>query len=102
VSAPVRSGLSVRTVRVKPCERLALEYLEFRSAHWYIVQGWAEIVVAGVTTTALAGDRLAIPARMPHRMRNLGAFTLTVVQVQTREPLEESEIIRLIEAHGPA
>jgi quercetin dioxygenase-like cupin family protein len=62
-----------------------LEYYEhdgFESA--YVVSGKVEIDIAGTTHVMKAGDSISYRARLPHRLRSLGARRVKVLLIETQ------------------
>jgi mannose-6-phosphate isomerase len=92
----------LKRVQVQPGQRLSLQYHEFRSEHWTILGGAAEVEIAGEVRRIEAGEHVFIPVRAPHRIRNVGDLPLTFVEVQTGEVLDEADIVRLVDDYGRA
>ena len=93
---------TLKRIKVNPGERLSLQYHEFRSEHWTLVEGWAEVEIDGDVQTAIAGDHIFIPLRAPHRIKNIGRGPLTFIEVQMGELLDENDIVRLVDDYGRA
>lgn len=72
-----------KRIEIHAGQRLSLQYSEFSSERWTILAGRAEVEIDGRTRLAKAGDHVFIPRRAPHRIKNIGAETLTFVEVQT-------------------
>ncbi|HVB88955.1 MAG TPA: phosphomannose isomerase type II C-terminal cupin domain [Beijerinckiaceae bacterium] len=98
----VGPSYTLKRIEVFAGQRLSLQYHEFRSEHWTIVEGCAEVEVDGRLRRVEAGDHVFIPLRATHRIRNVGAGRLTFVEVQTGEVLDEDDIVRLVDDYGRA
>lgn len=96
------SNYTLKRIVVRAGQRLSLQYHEFRTEHWTIVEGQAEVEIDGRTRLAHAGDHVFIPLRAPHRVRNIGKTPLTFIEVQTGELLDEADIVRLTDDYGRA
>jgi mannose-6-phosphate isomerase len=93
-------GYTLKRIVVNPGQRLSLQYHEFRSEHWTVVQGTAEAEIDGVVHRVPAGGHVHVPLRAPHRIRNLGEGPLVVIEVQTGEYLDEHDITRIADDYG--
>jgi len=98
----VGSGYTLKRIEVFAGQRLSLQYHEFRSEHWTIVEGRAEVEIDGRVRRVEAGDHVFIPLRAAHRIRNVGPGRLTFIEVQTGEVLDEDDIVRLVDDYGRA
>jgi mannose-6-phosphate isomerase len=93
---------TLKVIEVRAGQRLSLQYHEFRSEHWTIVEGLAEVEIDGAHQKATVGDHLFIPVRARHRIRNPGHSPLTFIEVQLGECLDEDDIVRLGDDYGRA
>jgi mannose-6-phosphate isomerase len=93
---------TLKKIELAAGERLSLQYHEFRSEHWTIVEGLAEVEIDGKVRTAEAGDHLFIPIRACHRIKNAGRSLLTFIEVQMGDLLDEGDIVRLGDDYGRA
>lgn len=91
---------TLKRIEVRTGQRLSLQYHEFRSEHWTIVGGQAEIEVDGETRLLEAGEHVFIPLRAPHRIKNIGYSLLTFIEVQTGTVLDEADIVRIVDDYG--
>jgi mannose-6-phosphate isomerase-like protein (cupin superfamily) len=96
------SGVWVKRVEVKPGERLSLQKHLHRSEKWIIVKGEGLVVVNNLTVTVAAGSVIDIPARVLHRIANVGKKPLVLIEVACGHKLTEEDIIRMKDDYSRA
>ena len=90
----------VKRLTVERGGALSLQMHRYRSEHWVVVSGVAE-VVRGKETYKLAADKSTyIPAGVRHRLTNAGEEPLVVIEVQTGSWLSEDDIVRFEDAYA--
>jgi mannose-1-phosphate guanylyltransferase/mannose-6-phosphate isomerase len=90
----------VKRLVVNAGQRLSLQKHRFRSEHWTVVEGVAEVVVDDRTLTLAPNESVYIPLGAIHRASNPGTTTLTIVEVQCGTYLGEDDIIRFEDDYG--
>ncbi len=95
-------GFQVKSIVVKPGERLSYQRHDHRSEHWFIVAGVGEVVLEGVSRRVGAGDSVDVPVGGLHRIGNTGDEPLVFVEVQRGAYLGEDDIERLEDDFGRA
>lgn len=97
-------AFQVKQIVVHPRGKLSLQKHQHRAEHWVVVSGAATVTRDADILTISANESVYIPVGTPHRLENLGAEPLIVIEVQTGLYLEEDDIIRLddIYARGEA
>ncbi|HUZ66650.1 MAG TPA: phosphomannose isomerase type II C-terminal cupin domain [Beijerinckiaceae bacterium] len=96
----VGPNYTLKRIEVRAGQRLSLQYHEFRTEHWTIVAGRGEVEIDGRTRVVEAGDHVHVPLRAPHRIKNIGRASLTFIEVQTGDLLDEADIVRLFDDYG--
>jgi mannose-6-phosphate isomerase-like protein (cupin superfamily) len=91
---------ALKRITVLPGQRLSLQYHNYRSEHWTIVTGEAEVEIDGILFRCGAGEHVHIPLRAKHRIRNIGTEVLVFIEVQVGKHLDELDIIRLDDDYG--
>ena len=90
----------VKLIEVKPKECLSLQMHKYRSEHWVVVQGIAEIEVDNKKFTLYPNQSTYIPVGSKHRLSNPGANILSIVEIQSGSYLGEDDIIRFEDKYG--
>lgn len=90
----------VKKITVLPGRKLSLQYHKYRSEHWVIVQGVAEVQIGEKILELYENDSTYIPKGMKHRLTNIGERLLQIIEVQTGHYLGEDDIIRLKDEYG--
>lgn len=90
----------VKTIWVEPGKRLSLQRHKFRSEHWFIVSGVAEVTVGEKTHDLRAGQSIDIEAGELHRIAALGDSPVCFIEVQTGTYFGEDDIERLSDDYG--
>ena len=84
----------VKTILVKPGEKLSLQSHNHRSEHWVIVKGSAKVTIDETIKTLKMNESIYIPKTSKHRLENEGQENLIVIEIQFGNILEENDIIR--------
>lgn len=90
----------VKHIVVNPGERLSAQYHHYRSEHWVIVSGIAEVTVGEDTQTLEENQSVYIPVGETHRLFNPGKRPLHLIEVQCGDYLGEDDIVRLDDIYG--
>ena len=84
----------IKRLFVSPHKRLSLQYHKYRSEHWVIVNGTAEVTNDGDTFQLKKGESTFVPALALHRLANPYDEPLEVIEVQHGDILTEEDITR--------
>ena len=84
----------VKTLQVMPGQRLSLQSHKRRSETWVIVRGLAAVEIDGEIQQKSPGETVFIPCGAKHRLENHCSEVLEVIEIQTGESFEESDITR--------
>jgi mannose-6-phosphate isomerase len=98
----------VKTMEVRPGQRLSYQRHERRAEHWFVVAGQGVVTLDDAAIQARPGDSVDVPRGAAHRIQNTGSVPLVFVEVQHGEYFGEDDIVRLdddygrLEAAGPS
>lgn len=88
-------GFQVKRIVVDPGKQLSMQRHQYRSEHWVVVRGQAEVTVGDSVTSLNENESTYIAAGVVHRLANQGAQPLEIIEVQTGSYLGEDDIERL-------
>lgn len=94
------SGYKIKRIEVIPGGRLSLQSHKHRSEHWVVVNGTATVTNGEDILTLNSGQSTYIPLGNKHRLENLGAAPVQIVEVQVGNYLGEDDIIRYDDIYG--
>lgn len=90
----VGERFQAKRIMVKPGSKLSLQMHHHRAEHWVVVSGKAR-VTRGEDTLVLYPDQSTyIPLGVKHRLENIGAEPLYLIEVQSGSYLGEDDIVR--------
>jgi len=90
----------VKRIVVEPGQRLSYQRHQFRSEHWFVVEGTGIVTLDGEEHEVGAADAIDIPMGAAHRIENPGDLALVFVEVQHGTSFAESDIERLDDDYG--
>ncbi len=96
----VGEGYIVKRIMVLPHKKLSLQSHHFRSEHWIMVAGEGQVTLGEETKTVSANEAVFIEKEQKHRMENASDESLTFIEVQTGDTLDESDIVRYQDDYG--
>lgn len=85
----------VKKITVKPKKRLSLQYHNFRSEHWVVVIGIANIYIDNKNFILKPGDSIDIPVKSHHYIENKQDKDLIIIETQLGSYFGEDDIVRL-------
>lgn len=86
----------VKRITVNPLQRLSLQKHTYRSEHWTVSSGVAEVTLDDRKITLRDNESIYIPKGSVHRLENLSSTDiLYLIEVQCGEYLGEDDIVRL-------
>ena len=85
----------VKKITVNPKKRLSLQFHNFRSEHWLVVQGKANIHLNGKDIILFPGNSIDIPVKSTHCIENKQDEDLIIIETQLGSYFGEDDIIRL-------
>ncbi len=93
-------NFKIKRIVVKPGASLSLQMHYYRSEHWIVVSGAAEVVNDDKTLLVRTNESTYIPAGHKHRLSNPGIADLVMIEVQSGEYLGEDDIVRFSDVYG--
>ena len=93
-------GWQVKLITVKPHEKLSLQMHKYRSEHWIIVNGVAQVEINDKVTLLKQNESTFIPIGSKHRLTNPSDKPLELIEVQNGSYLGEDDIIRFEDKYG--
>src|SRR5438034_5500523 len=87
-------GFQVKRLMVKPASRISLQRHRRRAEHWVVVSGRAKVTRGNEVMVLGANESTYIPIGEKHRLENVGADPLFVIEVQSGDYLGEDDIER--------
>ncbi len=94
------AGNKVKRIRVHPGQQLSLQKHHKRAEHWVVVTGRAKVTVGEHVQDLLPGQHVDIAIGQVHRLANLTADPVEIVEVQFGDYLGEDDIVRLQDDYG--
>jgi mannose-6-phosphate isomerase-like protein (cupin superfamily) len=94
------AGNKVKRIRVHPGQQLSLQKHHQRAEHWVVVLGTARITLDERQFDLQAGQACDIAVGQVHRLSNLTAEPVEIVEVQFGDYLGEDDIVRLEDIYG--
>lgn len=95
-------GFLIKILKIKPYNKISLQYHNHRSEHWVITRGKATIDLEGKQFILEEKKSIFIEPRQKHRISNLTSSMLEIVEVQIGSNLDEKDIVRLDDIYGRA
>jgi mannose-6-phosphate isomerase-like protein (cupin superfamily) len=87
-------GFKVKRIVVNPGGRLSLQSHKHRGEHWTVVSGIATVTVGARVADLLRAQSIDVPKGERHRLENLGAEPVEIIEVQFGDYLGEDDIVR--------
>ena len=87
-------GFKVKRISVYAGAALSLQSHEFRSEHWVVVLGTAKVIIDNQESVLTRQQSIYVPVGAVHRLANVGADVLEIIEIQIGSYLGEDDIIR--------
>ncbi len=84
----------IKRIEVNPGNRLSLQKHIYRSEHWIVVAGTAQVTCGEKAYTVNVNESTYIPIGEKHRLENSGTLPLVIIEVQNGTYLGEDDIER--------
>ena len=88
-------NFKLKIIKVKPLQKLSLQYHNKRDESWTIVNGSGLATVDDKKFDLKYGDSIKIKKKQIHRIENTGHTDLIFVETQTGEYFGEEDIVRI-------
>ena len=92
----------VKRIEVNPGCKLSLQMHNYRSEHWVVVSGTAEVQINETIYLLSPNQSAYVPLGAKHRLGNSGKDPLVIIEIQTGSYLGEDDIIRFQDHYGRA
>lgn len=92
-------GFKVKRIVVHSGGRLSLQSHKHRSEHWTVLSGVATVTVGDTVRDLTRAQSIDIPQGSKHRLENLSAGPVEIIEVQFGDYLGEDDIIRHDDAY---
>lgn len=93
-------NFKIKSILVKPHQKLSLQMHQHRSEHWVVVSGLAKVTNGENVFQVETNQSTYIPAGNKHRLENNTNNDLILIEVQTGAVVDESDIIRFEDVYG--
>ena len=91
----------IKLIKVNPNSKLSYQSHKFRSEHWVILEGNAQIIINGKKHIRKKNQNIFIARNSKHRIINLSKKNnLFFIEVQTGTSFSEKDIIRYEDIYG--
>ena len=90
----------VKLIDVKPGHSLSLQKHKYRSEHWVVVKGIAQVRIEDDIFTLKENESTFIPLGLKHQLSNPGKKNLSIIEVQCGTYLGEDDIVRYEDKYG--
>lgn len=85
----------IKKLVVSPGQKISLQYHLYRSEHWVIVDGQAQITKGNKVYQLIKNDSISIEKEELHRIENSGNNDLIIIEIQLGDLLKEHDIVRV-------
>ena len=90
----------VKNIIVKPGGALSLQSHKYRSEHWVVVKGRAQVRINDDIKILETNESIFIPPQTKHRLANNDLEDLVIIEVWHGNILEEEDIKRYEDIYG--
>ena len=91
----VSKNLKIKKITVNPKSRLSKQFHNFRSEHWFIIEGKASVFKDGEIKILKKGNSIDIPNKSIHYIQNETNKLLIFIEIQMGSYFGEDDIVRL-------
>lgn len=89
-----KPNTKVKSLIVKPGQRLSLQSHKLRDEHWVVVQGVARVTLDDTTKDFQYGEHVYVKRGVKHRIECASDEPVEVIEIQTGEAFPEEDIVR--------
>ena len=93
-------GYLVKTITVKPDQKLSVQRHNHRAEHWIVLEGKAKVIKGKKELTLKKGESIDIAIKEIHSLQNPYKETLKILEVQKGDIIDENDIERLSDIYG--
>ena len=91
---------TIKKIIVNPGGQLSLQSHKYRSEHWLIAEGVAEVIINEKTYNLNENEHIFIPQGSKHSLVNRGSKNLIVIEMWFGDNLDEEDIKRYEDIYG--
>tara|TARA_B100001250_G_C19601796_1_gene700947 strand:+ start:122 stop:466 length:345 start_codon:yes stop_codon:yes gene_type:complete len=91
---------TIKKIIVNPGGQLSLQSHKYRSEHWLIAEGVAEVIINEKTYNLNENEHIFIPQGSKHSLANRGSINLIVIEMWFGDNLDEEDIKRYEDIYG--
>jgi mannose-1-phosphate guanylyltransferase/mannose-6-phosphate isomerase len=96
----IGENFQVKRITVNPGAKLSLQMHHKRAEHWVVVSGIAQVTCDDKVFLLRENESTFIPLGSKHRLENIGAEPLHLIEVQSGTYLGEDDIVRFEDSYG--
>lgn len=93
-------GFLSKVIHVNTGQKLSLQSHNYRSEHWVVLSGKANVVIENEEHILTSGHSIDIPVKTKHSLQNPYDEELEIIEVQLGSTLLEDDIIRYEDMYG--
>lgn len=93
-------NFQVKRITVNPGHGLSLQMHHHRSEHWVVVKGKAQVTRGDEVFILAENESTYIPLQVRHRLENIYAQPVRLIEVQCGDYLGEDDIVRFDDRYG--
>ena len=90
----------VKKILVNPNSKLSLQSHDYRSEHWIVVRGLAEVIINDKISNLKPNQNIYVPIKAKHRLANKTDKELIIIEIWYGEKLEEEDITRYEDSYN--
>ena len=94
------NGYLVKTITVKPEQKLSVQRHNHRAEHWIVLEGTAKVIKGDKEKKKKKGESIDIAVKEIHSLQNPYQETLKILEVQKGDIIDENDIERLSDIYG--
>lgn len=84
----------VKRLIINPGAKISLQLHYHRNEHWVIVAGYAGVILDDKHMHLKTGEHVYIPKETKHRLSNMTATPLIIIETQIGDYISEEDIVR--------
>jgi len=92
----------VKRISIDPQASLSLQSHKYRSEHWVVIKGIAQVNCENRSFYLKEGESTFIPINTKHRLSNKTSTNVELIEIATGEYLGEDDILRFDDEYGRA
>ena len=90
----------VKKILIDADEEISYQSHNYRDEHWILIEGSLEVINGSSIRVLKSNDYDFIKRGAKHRIKNIGASTALMIEVQFGEKIDENDIKRYDDKYG--